>query len=136
DRDAAYRRRRLAARRAGGRCGRARTARRPRRAHAGAGRSRDAAGPVEPGRGRAPRPPARRTRRRPRRRAGWQGRRRRGTHGRRGHRRRVRRADVRALAVLQRDLLAGAAALVRPGGSLLYSVCTVTPEETIAVDAW
>jgi len=49
---------------------------------------------------------------------------------------RVQPADVRALAALQRELLAAAAALVRPGGRLLYSVCTVTPEETVEVDAW
>ena len=56
-----------------------------------------------------------------------------------------RRADARwrlqadaidELAALQRDLLAAAAPLVRPGGVLVYSVCTVTAAETIAVDNW
>jgi 16S rRNA (cytosine967-C5)-methyltransferase len=40
------------------------------------------------------------------------------------------------LAVLQRELLAAAAELVRPGGVLVYSVCTVTREETIDIDTW
>ena len=41
-----------------------------------------------------------------------------------------------SLAALQRSLLREAAALVRPGGRLVYSVCTFTAEETIEVDAW
>jgi 16S rRNA (cytosine967-C5)-methyltransferase len=49
---------------------------------------------------------------------------------------RVAEADLAALAALQRDLLTAAAALVRPGGRLVYSVCTVTDEETIAIDEW
>ncbi len=40
------------------------------------------------------------------------------------------------LAALQRDLLGAAASLVRPGGVLVYSVCTLTNEETLDVDAW
>jgi 16S rRNA (cytosine967-C5)-methyltransferase len=56
-----------------------------------------------------------------------------------------RRADARwrlqpdaidELAALQRELLAAAAPLVRPGGVLVYSVCTLTAAETIAVDEW
>jgi 16S rRNA (cytosine967-C5)-methyltransferase len=56
-----------------------------------------------------------------------------------------RRADARwrlepgaitELATLQRELLAAAAPLVRPGGVLVYSVCTLTAEETLAVDDW
>ena len=43
-------------------------------------------------------------------------------------------ADLADLALLQGDLLAGAAALVRPGGQLVYSVCTVTEAETAGVD--
>ena len=46
---------------------------------------------------------------------------------------RRRAADVRRLAALQRELLARAAALVRPGGFLVYSVCTVTRMESVAV---
>jgi 16S rRNA (cytosine967-C5)-methyltransferase len=49
---------------------------------------------------------------------------------------RVTRADVDVLAALQRDLLSAAAALVRPGGVLVYSVCTVSDAETLAVDEW
>ena len=40
------------------------------------------------------------------------------------------------LAQIQRDLLTAAAAAVRPGGRLVYSVCTLTAEETSAIDAW
>ncbi|MET0275806.1 MAG: 16S rRNA (cytosine(967)-C(5))-methyltransferase RsmB [Acidimicrobiia bacterium] len=56
-----------------------------------------------------------------------------------------RRADARwnisqesidELAALQRELLAAAAALVRPGGVLVYSVCTLSNAETIAIDEW
>ena len=49
---------------------------------------------------------------------------------------RVTEAAVRELAALQRDLLAAVATLVRPGGTLLYSVCTLTDEETVAIDEW
>ncbi len=41
--------------------------------------------------------------------------------------------DVTELAALQIDLLRSAAGLVRPGGTLVYSVCTVTRSETLAV---
>ncbi|HEY7728312.1 MAG TPA: 16S rRNA (cytosine(967)-C(5))-methyltransferase RsmB [Candidatus Eisenbacteria bacterium] len=37
---------------------------------------------------------------------------------------------VAALASMQRPLLEGAAALTRPGGVLVYSVCSLEPEET------
>jgi len=49
------------------------------------------------------------------------------------------RLDERAiddLARLQRELLASAADLVRPGGILVYSVCTLTRAETVDVDEW
>jgi len=49
---------------------------------------------------------------------------------------RVRPGDVARLAMLQRRLLAAAAALVAPGGALVYSVCTLTSAETIGVDEW
>ena len=42
---------------------------------------------------------------------------------------RVRAEDLAALAERQRRLLQGAAAAVRPGGRLVYSVCTIEPEE-------
>ncbi|MBL8627248.1 MAG: 16S rRNA (cytosine(967)-C(5))-methyltransferase RsmB [Myxococcales bacterium] len=42
---------------------------------------------------------------------------------------RLTRDDVRGLAALQRDLLDLAAARVRPGGALIYAVCTITAAE-------
>ena len=42
-------------------------------------------------------------------------------------------ADLERGSRLQLDLLGAAAALLRPGGALLYSVCTFEPEETTAV---
>ncbi len=39
--------------------------------------------------------------------------------------------DVAELAALQRQLLPAAAALVRPGGRLVYSVCTLTSAESL-----
>ena len=56
-----------------------------------------------------------------------------------------RRADARwrisqdaidELAVLQRELVAAAASLVRVGGVLVYSVCTLSDAETLGVDEW
>ncbi len=44
--------------------------------------------------------------------------------------------DVDRLALLQRQLLAAAAPLVAPGGTLVYSVCTLTRAETVDVGAW
>lgn len=49
---------------------------------------------------------------------------------------RVRPDDIDRLAVLQRELLAASIPLVRPGGVLVYSVCTMTVAETIAQDEW
>jgi 16S rRNA (cytosine967-C5)-methyltransferase len=43
---------------------------------------------------------------------------------------------IAELATRQRGLLAAAAALVCPGGTLVYSVCTLTREETVDVDNW
>jgi 16S rRNA (cytosine967-C5)-methyltransferase len=42
--------------------------------------------------------------------------------------------DVDALADLQRRLVAAAGALLRPGGLLVYSACTLTRAETVALD--
>ena len=42
-------------------------------------------------------------------------------------------ADIDALAGLQRELLAAAAACVRPGGILVYATCTLEPEENEGV---
>jgi 16S rRNA (cytosine967-C5)-methyltransferase len=44
--------------------------------------------------------------------------------------------DIPRLAELQRRLVRAAIPLVRPGGLLVYSVCTVTRAETAGVDSW
>lgn len=49
---------------------------------------------------------------------------------------RVRPRDIAELAGLQRDLLVAASRAVRPGGRLVYSVCTLTSIETVGVDAF
>jgi 16S rRNA (cytosine967-C5)-methyltransferase len=49
---------------------------------------------------------------------------------------RVQPADVDELAGLQRDLLTATVRLVRPGGVLVYCVCTLTLAETSAIDEW
>ena len=49
---------------------------------------------------------------------------------------RVQPGDVDRLAALARQLLTAAVELVRPGGTLVYSVCTVTRAETVEVDRW
>jgi 16S rRNA (cytosine967-C5)-methyltransferase len=41
--------------------------------------------------------------------------------------------DVPRLAALQEEILAGVAPLVRPGGTLVYAVCTLTREENEGV---
>jgi len=49
---------------------------------------------------------------------------------------RVQPGDVDALADLQRMLLRAAARAVKPGGRLVYSVCTLTGAETAGIDEW
>jgi 16S rRNA (cytosine967-C5)-methyltransferase len=49
---------------------------------------------------------------------------------------RVEESDVVELADLQRELVRAAVPLLRSGGTLVYSVCTLTADETTAVDAW
>jgi 16S rRNA (cytosine967-C5)-methyltransferase len=49
---------------------------------------------------------------------------------------RVQPGDVDRLAGLQRRLLTAAIPLVRPGGVLVFSVCTLTRQETTAIDRW
>ncbi len=49
---------------------------------------------------------------------------------------RIEREHVERAVELQRDLLRAAAETVRPGGILLYSVCTLTAAETTGIDAW
>lgn len=48
-------------------------------------------------------------------------------------RHRVKASDLTDLSELQARMLGEALRLVRPGGLVVYSVCTVTPQETIAV---
>jgi 16S rRNA (cytosine967-C5)-methyltransferase len=43
---------------------------------------------------------------------------------------------VDQLAALQRELLGAVAPAVKPGGRLVYSVCTLTAAETEGVDEW
>jgi 16S rRNA (cytosine967-C5)-methyltransferase len=49
---------------------------------------------------------------------------------------RVQPRDVTVLADLQRTMLLATAAAVRPGGRLVYAVCTLTDAETRAIDAF
>ena len=49
---------------------------------------------------------------------------------------RVQPSDVTELAALQRELVDAGADLVRDGGHVVYSVCTLTAEETTGVDDW
>lgn len=49
---------------------------------------------------------------------------------------RVRAEDVPTLVRLQQRLLQAAATLLRPGGVLVYSVCTLTADETSGIDTW
>ncbi len=49
---------------------------------------------------------------------------------------RVQPAQVESLAELQRSLLAAAADVVKIGGRLVYSVCTMSRDETLGVDEW
>ena len=49
---------------------------------------------------------------------------------------RVQPEDAVRLAKLQRQLLTGAVELLRPGGLLVYSVCTLTLGETAEIDRW
>jgi 16S rRNA (cytosine967-C5)-methyltransferase len=49
---------------------------------------------------------------------------------------RIRRSDLPQLVELQRDLLRAAAGIVQPGGVVVFSVCTLSSDETVGVDAW
>ncbi len=49
---------------------------------------------------------------------------------------RVQPNDVRDLAALQKVLLEAAARAVKPGGRLVYAVCTLSKEETLDIDTW
>lgn len=45
-------------------------------------------------------------------------------------------ADIEELNTLQKELLANAAKMVKPGGVLVYSTCSLEPEENIQVIEW
>lgn len=47
---------------------------------------------------------------------------------------RIAEGDIAALAQIQRDLVDAAIPLVRPGGTLTYSVCTLSDIETLGID--
>jgi 16S rRNA (cytosine967-C5)-methyltransferase len=49
---------------------------------------------------------------------------------------RLRPDDPERLSLLQRSLVAEAARVLRPGGRLVYAVCTCTAVETLGVDTW
>jgi 16S rRNA (cytosine967-C5)-methyltransferase len=49
---------------------------------------------------------------------------------------RVRIDDLPRLAALQRRLVEAAIGLLRPDGQLVYSACTITTAETLAIDTW
>lgn len=43
----------------------------------------------------------------------------------------IKASDVNRLAAIQRQMLAEAIRITRPGGTVVYSVCTITPAETV-----
>ncbi len=49
---------------------------------------------------------------------------------------RVAGTDVERLAHLQRQLVSAAIPVLKPGGSLVYSACTLTAAETVEIDGW
>jgi 16S rRNA (cytosine967-C5)-methyltransferase len=49
---------------------------------------------------------------------------------------RIDEASVVRLSALQREILGASIGLLRPGGTLAYSVCTLTRDETLGVDDW
>lgn len=49
---------------------------------------------------------------------------------------RTREGAIAGLAAIQRALVAEAVRVVRPGGTIVYSVCTLTAPETIDLDRW
>jgi 16S rRNA (cytosine967-C5)-methyltransferase len=60
-----------------------------------------------------------------------------GVLGRRADARwRIEEAAVDRLAALQRRLLGAVVSTLRPGGTLVYSVCTLTKAETVEIDEW
>jgi 16S rRNA (cytosine967-C5)-methyltransferase len=60
-----------------------------------------------------------------------------GTWGRNPHARWTASAnDVKELAAIQKSLLDHVAPSVKPGGRLVYAVCTLSPSETTAIADW
>ena len=49
---------------------------------------------------------------------------------------RIAQTDIDELVEIQRQLFAQAMQLVRPGGEVVYSVCTITEAETVGLDDW
>ena len=49
---------------------------------------------------------------------------------------RITQSDIDTLVEIQRRLFAQAVELVRPGGEVVYSVCTLTSAETLGLDEW
>ncbi len=49
---------------------------------------------------------------------------------------RMSREDMKALAKLQREILSVVQAYIKPGGCLIYSTCTVNPEENVENVRW
>ena len=49
---------------------------------------------------------------------------------------RINSGDLDVLATLQRQLLGSAIGLVRPGGELIFSVCTLSRVESLEIDEW
>jgi len=49
---------------------------------------------------------------------------------------RVRPDEVATLAALQRELVQSGLSLLKPGGRLFYSVCTLSADETVVIDRW
>ena len=49
---------------------------------------------------------------------------------------RINPGDIDMLAHLQRSLVASAIRLVRPGGELIFSVCTLSRAESVEIDEW
>jgi 16S rRNA (cytosine967-C5)-methyltransferase len=49
---------------------------------------------------------------------------------------RVQPDDIPRLVTLQQELLTAARGLMRPGGTLVYSACTLTSAETVGIDEW
>ena len=49
---------------------------------------------------------------------------------------RINPGDIDTLCALQKELLGAALELVKPGGEVTYSVCTLTRAESVAMDEW